>query len=154
MPRGVLIIPPLLVAHASPPFQCSRGHGYTHPSPPRSGLLGHRHDRCPALCPRALYTVRQGCLLFPFHHPGLELWSYVSCLLKPLPPHPSQRLAKPFPISRSLSLVATVTPSNIVTIFTFFSPALLLPPSPDYVGYWPSSNSVVVAHQGTDPIQL
>ncbi|KAF8442971.1 Alpha/Beta hydrolase protein [Boletus edulis BED1] len=23
-----------------------------------------------------------------------------------------------------------------------------------YVGYWPSSNSVVVAHQGTDPIQL
>ena len=31
---------------------------------------------------------------------------------------------------------------------------VLLTGDADYVGYWPSQNSVVVAHEGTDPTQL
>lgn len=37
--------------------------------------------------------------------------------------------------------------SPFLLLFSYNSPR-------DYVGYWPSSNSVVVAHQGTDPAQL
>lgn len=65
---------------------------------------------------------------------------------------PFKRPARLSQISMSPLQVVTVTLSSIVRVIL---PSLLRLPSPrDYVGYSPSLNTVLVAHQGTDPTRL
>ncbi|KAG6377045.1 alpha beta-hydrolase [Boletus reticuloceps] len=110
------------------------------PTPPVASVTAVSAAQLAALAPYTQFARAAYCS--PSIVQDWTLRWYVSCPAGSLPSHPShwQRLAEPFPDSRSLSPVVTVTPSNTVQTY--------------YVGYWPSSNSVVVAHQGTDPIQL
>lgn len=117
----------------------------------------HPSPSCPPLSfplsPLILSLPGLHTALLQLSRAGPAVVSFAST--KPICLTPSQMPARLSRTSRSLLPVVMVMPSNIVISISLLS---LLPfphnPSPDYVGYWPSSKSVVVAHQGTDRTKL
>jgi hypothetical protein len=120
--------------------------------------------RNPCLCKQicAIHTICSCGVLSSLEIVGLEMWPYVSLCdfySRRIFLTVTQRLVARFQRSNSPCWVERVMLSRLVSLLRketldarprFISTLIFI----DFVGYWPPDRTVIVSHQGTDPLAL